>query len=84
MNNKKYNITEKMIGFYKKNISTAFGKKCRYTPSCSSYMLQSINKFGVIKGTTKGFYRILRCNPFSKGGDDFVSENLKGDYKWLM
>lgn len=42
------------------------GCKCRFTPSCSQYMLQAIEKKGLIKGFFAGIYRILRCNPFNK------------------
>lgn len=59
-----------LINFYKKNISPWFGKKCKYYPTCSEYTKQAIEKYGVIKGTIKGIKRILRCNPFSKGGYD--------------
>ncbi|PIR55569.1 membrane protein insertion efficiency factor YidD [Candidatus Peregrinibacteria bacterium CG10_big_fil_rev_8_21_14_0_10_36_19] len=50
----------------------AFGKKgfCKYYPSCSEYSRQSIIKYGVIFGTMKSIWRILRCNPWSKGGID--------------
>ena len=56
--------------FYQKNISPWFGKKCKYYPTCSEYTKQAIEKYGVRKGTIKGIKRILRCNPFSKGGYD--------------
>ncbi|MBT6069118.1 membrane protein insertion efficiency factor YidD [Candidatus Peregrinibacteria bacterium] len=46
------------------------GGYCKYTPSCSTYMIMAIKKHGAIKGIFKGFWRILRCNPFSKGGCD--------------
>jgi len=45
---------------------------CRYTPTCSEYTYQAIEKYGVLKGSLMGFGRILRCNPFSKGGHDPV------------
>lgn len=43
---------------------------CKYSPSCSQYMIDAVEKHGTLKGVAKGAYRILRCNPFSKGGDD--------------
>jgi len=43
---------------------------CRFTPTCSEYTAQAIEKYGVIKGILLGIWRILRCNPFCKGGDD--------------
>ena len=64
----------KIIEFYKKYISSYLsqnlGIHCKYEPTCSEYMKQAIEKYGVIKGTIKGFARIIRCNPFSKGGYD--------------
>lgn len=58
---------------YKIYISPVFGRfgiHCKYHPSCSTYMIQAIEKYGCIKGIFKGIIRILRCNPFSKGGYD--------------
>lgn len=45
---------------------------CIYHPTCSEYTAQAIGKYGVIKGIVLGSWRILRCNPWSKGGDDPV------------
>lgn len=58
---------------YKKYISPIFkhmGIECKYYPTCSEYMKQAIEKYGAFKGTFKGIKRLLRCNPFSKGGYD--------------
>lgn len=63
----------KLINFYQKNISQLFKSKgicCKYYPTCSEYTKQAIEKYGLIRGTFKGIKRILRCNPFSKGGYD--------------
>lgn len=43
---------------------------CRFTPTCSDYAIKAIAKYGVIKGGLKAIWRVLRCNPFSKGGWD--------------
>ncbi len=62
-----------LIDFYKKHISQWFESKnirCRFYPTCSDYTKQAIEKYGVIKGGFLGVYRIIRCNPFSKGGYD--------------
>ncbi len=62
-----------ILKFYKKRISPIFGFMgihCKYYPSCSEYMKQAIEKYGVIKGICLGTCRFLRCNPFSKGGYD--------------
>ncbi|MDE7373687.1 MAG: membrane protein insertion efficiency factor YidD, partial [Clostridia bacterium] len=55
-----------------------------YTPSCSAYMLEAIEQFGVFKGIILGTKRICRCVPWRKGGFDPVPDNPKGDMKWLF
>lgn len=61
----------KMIRFYQKHISPLKGSGCCiYTPTCSEYTRLAVEKYGVIKGLLKGAWRILRCNPFCKGGED--------------
>ena len=59
-----------LINFYQKRISPLFGHRCKYYPSCSEYTEQAIEKYGFFKGTGRGIIRILKCNPFSKGGYD--------------
>ena len=62
-----------LIKFYQKRISpiiSASGHHCKYYPSCSEYMKQAIIKYGVFKGFFLGIVRLLKCNPFSKGGYD--------------
>ena len=61
-----------LIKFYKKYISPLKTTKCPYFPSCSDYGLEAIQKYGAFKGGLLAVWRILRCNPFSKGGIDFV------------
>ncbi len=61
------------INYYQKNISPWMENKnikCKYYPSCSEYTKQAIEKYGAIKGSLLGCERIIRCNPFSKGGYD--------------
>lgn len=67
------NIFIKMINWYQKNISLWLESKnirCKYYPTCSEYTKQAIEKYGAAKGTALGLARIIRCNPFSKGGYD--------------
>ena len=63
-----------LIRFYQKHVSPAFPSCCRYTPSCSHYGIEAIEKHGAFKGSMLTIWRILRCNPFSKGGYDPVPE----------
>ena len=60
------------IRFYQKAISPLFPACCRFTPTCSQYALEAVEKYGVLKGSFLAFKRILRCNPYSKGGYDPV------------
>ncbi|MEL0034867.1 MAG: membrane protein insertion efficiency factor YidD [Gammaproteobacteria bacterium] len=66
------------IRFYQKFISPLLGQRCIYTPSCSHYMIQAIERFGIFRGTWLGIKRIGRCHPLNEGGDDPVPEDYKG------
>jgi putative membrane protein insertion efficiency factor len=59
---------------YKYFISPFLGNRCRFYPSCSEYMMQSIERFGVIKGISLGIKRLMRCHPGCEGGIDPVPE----------
>lgn len=61
-----------IIKFYQKYISGLKSTKCPYFPSCSQYGLEAIEKYGALKGSILAAWRIIRCNPFSKGGYDPV------------
>ena len=62
----------RLIIFYQKYFSR---HTCLYSPTCSEYMLRALNNHGVVIGLMLGIWRLLRCNPFSKGGYDPVPEN---------
>lgn len=65
------------IRFYQKHLSALKGKPCcRFYPTCSSYTLQAVERFGVVRGIWLGFLRILRCNPLFAGGIDPVPEKF--------
>lgn len=61
-----------LIKGYQKYISSAFGKRCIFYPSCSEYTKQAVDKYGIIKGNIIGIKRILKCNPWSIGGIDHL------------
>ncbi|MDD3468389.1 MAG: membrane protein insertion efficiency factor YidD [Thermoguttaceae bacterium] len=58
------------VRVYQLLISPLIGPCCRFQPTCSQYFIEAVQKYGVIRGTLKGIWRILRCNPFCKGGYD--------------
>ncbi len=62
----------KLIRFYQKHISPRKAPCCRFYPTCSAYAIEAIEKYGALKGSVLAIYRILRCNPFCKGGYDPV------------
>ena len=60
------------IRAYQRLISPAFGRRCKYEPTCSAYAVQAIREFGILRGLVLAAWRLLRCNPFSHGGLDPV------------
>lgn len=72
-----------VIRWYQVTISANTPRRCRYQPTCSQYFIEAIQIHGVIKGTLLGSWRILRCNPWSKGGVDWVPERGKWPTKPL-
>ncbi len=69
------------IRVYKKIISPILPDSCRFSPSCSVYAVEAIEKHGVILGIFLAIYRIIRCNPFCKGGNDPVPEKISDVFK---
>ena len=61
-----------LIGLYKTFLSPFFPPACRFEPTCSEYAKQAVEKYGALRGTWMGVKRILRCQPFCKGGYDPV------------
>ncbi|MFH0854763.1 MAG: membrane protein insertion efficiency factor YidD [bacterium] len=68
----------KLIRIYQKTLSFDYGifkylfpyGYCKFHPACSEYAYQAVEKYGVIKGGAKALWRVIRCNPWSKGGYD--------------
>ena len=66
-----------ILRFYKRAISPLLPNACIYTPTCSEYAMEAIRVHGAFKGTGLAIWRVLRCNPFMKGGYDPVPEPKK-------
>lgn len=62
----------RMLRFYKRNISPGLPPSCRFVPTCSEYAMQAIERYGAAKGSWLMLRRLLRCNPFCRGGYDPV------------
>lgn len=60
------------IRVYRRFISPLFPPSCKFSPTCSQYAIEAIERYGVLKGGFLGVWRLLRCNPFSRGGFDPV------------
>lgn len=61
-----------ILRIYKRWISPALPSACRFSPSCSEYMMEAIERYGTLRGVGKGLLRLLRCHPFHQGGFDPV------------
>lgn len=64
------------IRAYQRLISPARPRRCRYEPTCSAYVIEAVERFGVLRGLLLGSWRLLRCNPFSHGGFDPVPQRF--------
>jgi putative membrane protein insertion efficiency factor len=77
-------IARWLIRFYQKAISPYMLPRCRYIPTCSAYALQAFEGFGFLRGLILAAWRVLRCNPFSKGGYDPIPHRFLWKYNSLM
>ncbi|MFV2065970.1 MAG: membrane protein insertion efficiency factor YidD [Pirellulales bacterium] len=63
-------IVVRAVRFYQAAISPMVGPNCRFQPTCSEYLIQSVTRYGVIIGVARGVWRICRCHPLNRGGYD--------------
>ena len=62
------------VRFYQRFVSPAIPQRCKYHPSCSQYAVTAIRRYGILRGLVLAGWRLLRCNPWSHGGVDFVDD----------
>jgi putative membrane protein insertion efficiency factor len=62
------------VRLYRRVLSPALPKRCKYHPSCSAYALEAVRSYGVLRGAVLAGWRLLRCNPWSHGGFDPVEQ----------
>ena len=67
-------IAMMLIHAYRRAVSPLLGPRCKYHPTCSQYALDALRNYGFVRGSTLAAWRILRCNPWSHGGVDYVSQ----------
>ena len=61
-----------VVRAYQYLLSPYFGTQCRFTPTCSQYAIEAVQKRGVVRGLGLALWRLLRCHPFARGGYDPV------------
>lgn len=59
-----------LVRGYQRGISPMFGPRCRFTPTCSEYFVQSVRKYGAVRGSLRGLWRLMKCHPLHPGGYD--------------
>jgi putative membrane protein insertion efficiency factor len=62
------------LRLYQRTLSRGLPARCKYHPSCSEYAVQAVRRYGVLRGVVLAGWRLLRCNPWSHGGVDFVED----------
>jgi uncharacterized protein len=62
------------VRLYQRAISPVLPARCKYHPSCSEYAVEAVRRYGILRGVTLAVWRLLRCNPWSHGGVDFVED----------
>ena len=62
------------VRLYQRAISPALPSRCKYHPTCSQYTVDAFRRYGILRGAVLAAWRLLRCNPWSHGGVDFVED----------
>ena len=62
------------LRLYQRVISPALPARCKYHPTCSQYAVEAVRRYGLLRGLVLAAWRLLRCNPWSHGGVDFVED----------
>jgi len=63
-----------LIQLYRHTIGVLWGGNCKYHPTCSQYALDAVREFGLVRGSVLAGWRLLRCNPWSRGGVDYAHD----------
>jgi uncharacterized protein len=63
-----------LVRLYRWTVSPLLGTRCKYHPSCSQYALDALRRYGFVKGSILAGWRLLRCNPWSRGGVDYPAD----------
>jgi len=63
-----------LIQLYRHTIGVLWGGNCKYHPTCSQYALDAVREFGLVRGSVLASWRLLRCNPWSRGGVDYAHD----------
>ena len=72
-----------ILKMYKRLISPLLGNHCRFSPSCSTYTYEAVERHGVCKGIFLGARRLCKCHPLHPGGIDNVPETFEVNIKWI-
>jgi putative membrane protein insertion efficiency factor len=67
-----------LVWLYRLTFGALFPTTCKYHPSCSEYAIQALRRYGLVRGSVLAGWRLLRCNPWSRGGVDYVPGGTPG------